>query len=118
MRRMPIQAAEYSVIKTYLDLCWSVCPGGAVDNLDIQHAHTVLDEDHFGSEEIKDRILEFLAVRKAAHRTAAKSRATRMCATKSGVNGKVWFSVLLARPASVDGLGISIAGRWDASLCE
>jgi ATP-dependent Lon protease len=65
MRRMPIQAAEYSVIKTYLDLMVSL-PWQKVtpDNLDIGHAHTVLDEDHYGLEEIKERILEFLAVRK------------------------------------------------------
>ncbi len=65
MRRMPIQAAEYSVIKTYLDLLVSM-PWGAVtlDNLDINHARRVLDEDHYGLKEIKERILEFLAVRK------------------------------------------------------
>ncbi|MBX3010718.1 MAG: endopeptidase La [Caldilineaceae bacterium] len=65
MRRMPIQAAEYSVIKTYLDLLVSLpWQKQTLDNLDIQHARVVLDEDHFGLEEIKDRILEFLAVRK------------------------------------------------------
>jgi len=65
MRKMPNQAAEYSVIKTYLDwmvtLPWNVV---TEDNLDIPHARKVLDEDHFGLEKIKDRILEFLAVRK------------------------------------------------------
>ncbi len=65
MKRMPIQAAEYSVIKTYLDLLvslpWQVKTD---DNLDIRHARTVLDEDHYGLTEIKERILEFLAVRK------------------------------------------------------
>jgi ATP-dependent Lon protease len=65
MRRMPIQAAEYSVIKTYLDLLVSLpWQKQTADNLDIQHGRAVLDEDHFGLEEIKDRILEFLAVRK------------------------------------------------------
>ncbi|MEX1020375.1 MAG: endopeptidase La [Litorilinea sp.] len=65
MRRMPIQAAEYSVIKTYLDLMVSLPWQKATpDNLEIQHARQVLDEDHYGLEEIKDRILEFLAVRK------------------------------------------------------
>lgn len=65
MRRMPIQAAEYSVIKTYLDLMVSLpWQKGTEDNLDIAHARQVLDEDHYGLEEIKDRILEFLAVRK------------------------------------------------------
>ncbi|MCL4859086.1 MAG: endopeptidase La [Caldilineaceae bacterium] len=65
MRRMPIQAAEYSVIKTYLDLMVSLpWQQTTPDNLDIGHAHTVLDEDHYGLDEIKERILEFLAVRK------------------------------------------------------
>ena len=65
MRKMPTQAAEYSVIKTYLDwmvsLPWRVT---TEDNLDIAHARRVLDEDHYGLDEIKDRILEFLSVRK------------------------------------------------------
>ena len=65
MRRMPIQAAEYSVIKTYLDLLVSLpWQKQTLDNLDTRHARIVLDEDHFGLEEIKDRIVEFLAVRK------------------------------------------------------
>ncbi|MFN8441981.1 MAG: endopeptidase La [Caldilineaceae bacterium] len=65
MKRMPIQAAEYSVIKTYLDLMVSLpWQNRSEDNLDINHARLVLDEDHYGLEEIKERILEFLAVRK------------------------------------------------------
>ncbi len=65
MRKMPIQAAEYSVIKTYLD--WLVTlpwQQRTEDNLDIAHARQVLDEDHYGLDDIKDRILEYLAVRK------------------------------------------------------
>ncbi len=65
MRRIPIQAPEYSVIKTYLD--WMVSlpwHDRTEDNLDIPHARRVLDEDHYGLEDIKERILEFLAVRK------------------------------------------------------
>ena len=65
MRKMPTQAAEYSVIKTYLDwmvsLPWSKA---TEDKLDIAYARKVLNEDHYGLDEIKDRILEFLAVRK------------------------------------------------------
>ena len=62
---MPSQAAEYSMIKTYLD--WMVeLPWSAVsdDQLDIAHARAVLDEDHYDLQEVKDRIIEFLAVRK------------------------------------------------------
>jgi len=65
MEKMPIAAAEYSVIKTYLDwmanLPWSI---STEDNLNISRAREVLDEDHYGLEDVKDRILEFLAVRK------------------------------------------------------
>ena len=65
LRRMPAAAAEYSVIKTYLDwlinLPWNV---QTEDNLDINRARQVLDEDHYDLEDVKERILEFLAVRK------------------------------------------------------
>jgi ATP-dependent Lon protease len=65
MARLPSASAEYGVIRTYLDwlvtLPWSkITP----DNLDIAHARQVLDEDHFGLKDVKNRILEFLAVRK------------------------------------------------------
>ena len=62
---MTPQAAEYSVIKTYLDwlveLPWNVL---SEDQLDINHARVVLDEDHYDLQEVKDRLIEYLAVRK------------------------------------------------------
>ncbi len=65
MEKMPPQAAEYWVIKTYLDwlveLPWNTL---TEDNLDIDHARQVLDEDHYDLEKVKERILEYLAVRK------------------------------------------------------
>ena len=65
MEKMPPQAAEYSVIKTYLDwltdMPWQL---STEDQLDIEHARQVLNEDHYDLEDIKDRILEYLAVRK------------------------------------------------------
>jgi ATP-dependent Lon protease len=65
LETMPAAAAEYSVIKTYLDwllsLPWQV---STEDNLDINHARQILDEDHYDLEKIKERILEYLAVRK------------------------------------------------------
>jgi ATP-dependent Lon protease len=65
LEKMPPQAAEYSVIKTYLDwltdMPWQVA---TEDQLDIAHARQVLDEDHYDLEDIKERILEYLAVRK------------------------------------------------------
>ncbi len=59
------QSAEYPVIRTYLDwiiaLPWGV---NSEDNLDVVHAREILDRDHYDLEKVKDRILEFLAVRK------------------------------------------------------
>jgi ATP-dependent Lon protease len=65
LSRLPTAAAEYGVIRTYLDwlvsLPWSVI---TQDNLAIKHARQVLDQDHHGLEDVKERILEYLAVRK------------------------------------------------------
>jgi len=58
-------SAEYPVIRTYLDwivtLPWNI---SSDDNLDIKHAREILDRDHYDLEKVKDRILEYLAVRK------------------------------------------------------
>jgi ATP-dependent Lon protease len=65
LSKLPTQAAEYGVIRTYLDWMTSLpWQKTTPDNLDIKHARQVLDEDHYGLFELKDRILEFLAVRK------------------------------------------------------
>lgn len=65
LSRLPTAAAEYGVIRTYLDwlvsLPWST---STVDNLEIKHAREILNKDHYGLEDVKDRILEFLAIRK------------------------------------------------------
>ncbi|HEY6042691.1 MAG TPA: endopeptidase La, partial [Anaerolineae bacterium] len=65
MKLMPPAAAEYHVIKTYLDwlveLPWSK---ETEDNLDISRARQILDQDHYDLKEVKERILEYLAVRK------------------------------------------------------
>jgi ATP-dependent Lon protease len=65
LSRLPTAAAEYGVIRTYLDWLVSV-PWSSItpDNLDISNARKVLDEDHYGLEDVKERILEYLAVRK------------------------------------------------------
>jgi ATP-dependent Lon protease len=65
LSRLPTAAAEYGVIRTYLDtltaLPWST---GTEDKLEIAHARQVLNQDHYGLDDVKDRILEFLAIRK------------------------------------------------------
>ncbi len=65
LEKLQPHSAEYGVIQTYLD--WMVeLPWSKVteDNLDITHARTVLNADHHDLEDVKERILEYLAVRK------------------------------------------------------
>jgi len=72
--RMNRESMEYQVIRTYLEtfaeLPWN---DRSDDDLDLNRAETVLDEDHYGLEDVKDRIMEFLAVRQLqAKRDAAQ----------------------------------------------
>ncbi len=65
LSRLPTAAAEYGVIRTYLDWLVTVPWSKAtLDNLEISHARKILDQDHYGLEDVKERILEFLAIRK------------------------------------------------------
>jgi len=65
LSHLPTAAAEYGVIRTYLDWLVSIPWSKATeDNLDIPHARKILDKDHYGLEDVKERILEFLAIRK------------------------------------------------------
>jgi len=85
LERTNPQSAEYQVIRTYLDwvtdLPWSA---RTEDKLDLDAAQRILDEDHYGLSEVKDRVIEFLSVRQlAARRTVdedappeARARAT------------------------------------------
>ena len=65
LSKMPVAAAEYTVSRTYVDwlvaLPWSK---RTEDSMDLKHTKQVLDADHTGLEKVKDRVLEYLAVRK------------------------------------------------------
>src|ERR1041385_8194926 len=94
LERAGRESMEAQVIRTYLEwiaeLPWN---NRSDDNLDLTHAQTVLDEDHYGLPDVKDRVLEFLAVRQlraqqmaeelkqTGERSIAKLRATKEDAT-------------------------------------
>ena len=65
LEKMPTASPEYSIIRTYLELLtslpWSKSTG---EKIDVPRARQVLDQDHYDLEKIKDRILEYLAVRR------------------------------------------------------
>jgi ATP-dependent Lon protease len=73
LRRTHPQSAEYQVIRTYLDwvieLPWN---DRTADEIVMSRAEEIMEEDHYGLEDVKDRILEFLAVRKLQMERAAR----------------------------------------------
>jgi ATP-dependent Lon protease len=83
LQRTNPQSAEYQVIRTYLDyiieLPWS---NRTEDKIDLGEATRILDEDHYGLEDVKDRVLEFLAVRKLQMERAAEDAAQEAAAQK------------------------------------
>jgi len=65
LQKIPPASPEYTVSRTYLD--WLVeLPWGTLteDNVDVKEAKDILDEDHYGLDKVKDRVIEYLAVRK------------------------------------------------------
>ncbi|NMB54910.1 MAG: endopeptidase La [Leptolinea sp.] len=78
LSRLPTAAAEYGVIRSYIEwlatLPWSIA---TEDNLDISNARKVLDQDHYGLEDVKERILEYLAVRKLRLERKSKLEAVK-----------------------------------------
>jgi ATP-dependent Lon protease len=90
---MPPQAAEFSVIKTYLDwlveLPWNVL---STDQLDIDHARAVLDADHYDLQEVKDRIIEYLAVRKLSAERHASPEESHEAAAHDALGAILCFA--------------------------
>ncbi len=73
LRRTNPQSAEYQVLRTYLELVTELPWGTRTeDKIDLKQAEIILEEDHYGLEDVKDRVLEFLAVRKLQMERAAE----------------------------------------------
>ena len=112
LERQPPGAAEHSVIRSYLEWIESLPWGpGTKDNLDLVHARKVLDEDHAGIEQVKDRILEFLAVRKLK----PDSRGTILCLVGPPGVGKTSLGRSIARALGRNQQRISVGGVRDES---
>jgi ATP-dependent Lon protease len=112
------QSAEVGVIKTYLDwlleLPWHEL---SEDNLDLSHAEDVLAEDHYGLEKVKERILEFLAVRKL-HRERDVERpeeyaSTILCFVGPPGVGKTSLGRSIARALGREFTRMSLGGLRD-----
>src|SRR5262245_14118902 len=110
LAKMPPAAAEYTVARTYID--WLVSmpwQQETADNVDIAQARASLDEDHEGLEKIKDRILEYLAVKKI--RPAGKDPI--MCFVGPPGVGKTSLGKSIARALGRKFHRISLGGMRD-----
>ena len=110
LSRMPEGAAEASIVRTFLDvmveLPWSKT---SEDRLDITRAREILDEDHYGLEKVKERIVEFLAVRQL--RPEGKSQS--LCLVGPPGVGKTSLGRSIARAMEREFVRASLGGVHD-----
>ena len=110
LERMPEGAGEYAMIRTYLDwlieLPWSNL---SETSIDIAAARRILDEDHYGLEKVKRRILEFLAVRKLN----PEGRSPILCFVGPPGVGKTSLGQSIARATERKFVRVSLGGLHD-----
>jgi ATP-dependent Lon protease len=112
LERLPSAAAEYGVIRTYLEwilsLPWSKT---TEDNLDLDRARRILDEDHYDLEKVKDRIIESLAVAKLKNDPSGSI----LCFVGPPGVGKTSLGQSIARTLGREFVRISVGGVRDES---
>ena len=110
LQRMPEAAAEYGMVRTYLDwlieLPWALPEEAPID---IVEARRILDEDHYGLEKIKRRIVEYLAVRKLA----PQGKAPILCFVGPPGVGKTSLGQSIARAMKRKFMRVSLGGVHD-----
>jgi ATP-dependent Lon protease len=110
LERLPAAAAEHGVIRGYLEWIASLpWDRTTEDNLDLRHARRVLDADHYDIEQVKDRILEFLAVRKLK----PDARGSILCLVGPPGVGKTSLGRSIARALGRTFERISVGGVRD-----
>jgi len=110
LERMPEAAAEYGMVRTYLDwlieLPWKLPEAAPIE---IAEARRILDEDHYGLEKIKRRIVEYLAVRKLA----PQGKAPILCFVGPPGVGKTSLGQSIARAMNRKFVRVSLGGVHD-----
>ncbi|MFQ6612419.1 MAG: endopeptidase La [Fidelibacterota bacterium] len=116
LSRIPTQSPEYTVSRTYIewltDLPWDVT---SVDQVDVKEASRILDEDHYGLEKVKERILEYLAVRalKQENDPDGAVRGPILCFAGPPGVGKTSLGKSIARAMGREFIRISLGGVRD-----
>ena len=110
LAKMHPSSAEYTVASTYLDWMTSLpWQENTEDNLDIKSARKILDEDHFGLEKAKNRIIEYLAVRKLK----PDSKGPILCFAGPPGTGKTSLGSSIARALGREFIRLSLGGVRD-----
>lgn len=110
LSKIPPQAAEYTVARTYID--WLIVVPwikSTKDNLDIKRAKKILDDDHYDLEKIKERVLEYLAVKKLK----PDSRGSILCFIGPPGVGKTSLGKSIARALGRNFVRVSLGGIRD-----
>jgi ATP-dependent Lon protease len=110
LERMHPDSSEASILRSYLELVvelpWSK---STVDNLDLKHAKKILDEDHFDLHKIKERVLEYLAVKKLNH----SMKGPILCFSGPPGVGKTSLGRSIAKSLGREFIRISLGGVKD-----
>ena len=110
LKKQPYGSSEASVIRNYLDVCldipWNVT---TEETLNIRQAQKTLDEDHYGLEKVKERIIESLAVRQLA----PEAKGTVLCLVGPPGTGKTSIAMSVARALNRKLARISLGGVHD-----
>ncbi|RMF07552.1 MAG: endopeptidase La, partial [Candidatus Neomarinimicrobiota bacterium] len=116
LSKIPTQSPEYSVSRTYIewlaDLPWSK---STKDRIDVKEAHRILDEDHYGLDKVKERVLEYLAVRdlKQKRNPGKAIRGPILCFAGPPGVGKTSLGKSIARAMGREFVRLSLGGVRD-----
>ena len=116
LTKIPTQSPEYTVARTYLDwltdLPWS---SSSEDSIDVKESKKILDEDHYGLEKVKERIIEYLAVRALKMKKEPNSaiRGPILCFAGPPGVGKTSLGKSIAKSMGREFVRISLGGVRD-----
>ena len=110
LAKQPFGSSEAAVLRGYLDVCLEI-PWGVTtkETIDLAKARKILDDDHFGLEKVKERILEYLAVRQLS----PEIRGGLLCLVGPPGTGKTSIAMSIARAVNRKLCRISLGGVHD-----
>ena len=110
LRKQAFGSSEAAVLRSYLDICLELPWGKKNEEIrDLPLAHKMLDEDHYGLEKVKERVLEYLAVRKLS----PEVKGGMLCLVGPPGTGKTSIAMSIARATGRELVRVSLGGIHD-----